>query len=314
MKRAFLLLALLVAQPLAAVSAQSTAPAGDASPYNLADFIRDDRFVNVKISPKGTYVAATVPLGEDDKTVLVILKPGETKPYGHVTLKDSHTHVADFWWVSDERLLFTVGERAGGLERPVSYGEMWGTNADGSKQGIVAGARAGGSSSRAGGKARSEGVAIQMVDTLVYNDDEVLVTVTPYGAGEIPYTSLERMNVFTGTRKPVARAPARGASFVVDYTGQARFASGMNRDFKDVLYYRRDDKSEWQVVNDESVTGRKMRALGFSRDNATAYIDAEEEQGPNSLRAFDTATMTMKQIARDEDVNPVGLLRWGGQR
>jgi dipeptidyl aminopeptidase/acylaminoacyl peptidase len=314
MKRAFLLLTLLVAQPLAVVSAQSAAPAADASSYNLGDFIRDDRFVNVKISPKGTYVAATVPLGEGDKTVLVILKPGQNTPYGHVTLKDDHTHVADFWWVSDERLLFTVGERAGGLERPVSYGEIWGTNADGSKQGIVAGARANRSASRAGGKARSEGAAIQMVDTLIDDDDDVLVTVTPYGAGDIPYTSLERMNVYTGTRKPVARAPARGSSFLVDYTGQARFASGMNRDFKEVLYYRKDDKSEWQVVNDESVTGRKMRVLGFSRDNATAYIDAEEEQGPNSLRAFDTATMTMKQIARDDDVDPVGLLRWGGQR
>ena len=319
MKRAFLLLALLVGQPLAVVSAQSTAPAGDASPYNLGDFIRDDRFVNVKISPKGTYVAATVPLGEDDKTVLVILKPGESKPYGHVTLKDSHTHVADFWWVSDERLLFTVGERAGGLERPVSVGEIWGTNADGSKQGIVAGMRASdtgarATASRAGGKARSEIAAIQMVDTLVDSDDEVLVSVTPYGGGEIPYTSLERMNVYTGTHKPIARAPVRGATFLVDYAGQVRFASGMNADFKQVLYYRKDDNAEWQVVNDESVTGRKMSALGFSRDNATAYIDAEEETGPDSLRAFDTATMTMKQIARDEDVDPAGLLRWGGQR
>jgi hypothetical protein len=81
MKRAFLLLTLLVAQPLAVVSAQSAAPAADASSYNLGDFIRDDRFVNVKISPKGTYVAATVPLGEGDKTVLVILKPGQNTPY-----------------------------------------------------------------------------------------------------------------------------------------------------------------------------------------------------------------------------------------
>lgn len=312
MKRALLLLALLVGQPLAI--AAPPAPAGDAQAYNLADFIRDDRFVTVKLSPKGTYVAATVPLSDEDKTVLVILKPGETKPYGHVTLKERGTHVANFWWVSDERLLFTVGERAGGLERPVSIGEMWGTNADGSKQGIIAGARASASASRAGGKARAEGAAIQMVDTLADNDDEVLVTVTPYGAGDIPYTSLERMNVYTGTRRPVARAPVRGATFSVDYAGQVRFASGLNRDFKEVLYYRKDDKSEWQMINDESATGRKMSVMGFSPDNATAYIDAEEEQGPNSLRAFDTATLTMKQIARDDDVDPAALIRWGGKR
>ena len=313
MNHRFLLLSVLLSFP-ALGSAQAPAAAqAETAPYNLGDFIRDDRFVDVKISPKGTYVAATIPLNADDKTVMVILKPGQKEPYGHVTLKDRNTHVAQFWWVSDDRLLFTVGERAGGLEQPVSFGEIWGTNADGSKQGIIAGARVR-SGSASSGKARAESASIQMVDTLVGNDTEVLVAVTPFAAGEIPYTSLERMNVFTGTRKPLARAPARGASFLTDFNGQARFASGLNRDFKEVLYYRKDDKSEWKLINDESATGRKMSALGFSADNATAYLQAEEATGPDSIRAFDTATESMKQVARDELVDPLGLVRAVGKR
>jgi dipeptidyl aminopeptidase/acylaminoacyl peptidase len=310
------LLAALLLLPLAS-NAQTTVPASakaaNAS-YNIGDFIRDDRFVDVKISPKGTYVAATVPLNNDDKTVMVILKPGQKEPYGHVTLKEPNTHVAQFWWVSDDRLLFTIGERAGGLERPVSYGEIWGTNADGSKQGIVAGARASRSATRSGGKARAESASIQMVDTLIDNDGEVLVAVSPFASGEIPFTTLERMNVFTGTRKPVARAPVRGASFLTDLNGQARFASGLNRDYKSVLYYRKDDKSEWKAINDESITGKAISALGFSADNATAYLQAEEDEGPDSLRAFDVATETMKQIARDEIVEPAALVRGVGKR
>lgn len=312
MKKTFLLLAALLSVSTGAI-AQSPAPTA-AQPYDIGDFIRDDRFVSVKLSPKGTYVAATVPLTVDDKTVLVILKPGESKPYGHVTLKNRNTHVADFWWVSDDRLLFTVGERAGGLEQPVSFGEIWGTNADGSKQGIVAGARASASASRAGGRAKAEGIGIQMVDTLIDDDDEVLVAVTPFAAGEIPFTSLERMNVFTGTRKPVARAPARGASFLVDHAGQVRFAEGLNRDFDSVLYYRKDDKSEWQLINDETASGTVISALGFSADNATAYLQAEETQGPDSIRAFDVATQTMKQVVRDELHDPAGLVRAVGKR
>jgi dipeptidyl aminopeptidase/acylaminoacyl peptidase len=310
------LLAALLLFPLVApaqTAAPASANAGGAA-YNLGDFIRDDRFVDVKISPKGTYVAATVPLSDGDKTVMVILKPGQKEPYGHVTLKEYNTHVADFWWVSDERVLFTIGERAGGLEQPVSYGEIWGTNADGSKQGVIAGARASGSETRASGRARAESASLQMVDTLIDSDDDVLVSVAPFAAGEIPFTTLERMNVFTGTRKPVARAPVRGASFVTDLSGQARFASGLNRDFKEVLYYRKDDKSEWKVINDESVTGKKMSAVGFSADNATAYLQAEEDKGPDSVRAFDVATETMKQVARDEIVEPAALVRAVGKR
>ena len=312
-----------------AVQAQTAAPTlakSAGASYDIADFIRDDRFIDVKISPKGTYVAATIPLTSDDKTVLVILKPGQKQPYGHVTLKERNTHVADFWWVSDDRLLFTIGERTGGLEQPVSFGEIWGTNADGSKQGIVAGARVTGTGTRSGGKARAESASIQMVDSLIDNDNEVLVAVTPFASGEIPFTSLERMNVFSGTRRPVARAPVRGASFLTDFNGQARFASGLNREYKAVLYYRKDDMSEWAVINDESITGKAISALGFSADNATAYLQAQEDQGPDSIRAFDVATKTMKQIARDQTVEPaalisgvgkrypIGLVFWGGRR
>lgn len=300
-----------------AVQAQTAAPTlakSAGASYDIADFIRDDRFIDVKISPKGTYVAATIPLTSDDKTVLVILKPGQKQPYGHVTLKERNTHVADFWWVSDDRLLFTIGERTGGLEQPVSFGEIWGTNADGSKQGIVAGARVTGTGTRSGGKARAESASIQMVDSLIDNDNEVLVAVTPFASGEIPFTSLERMNVFSGTRRPVARAPVRGASFLTDFNGQARFASGLNREYKAVLYYRKDDKSEWAVINDESITGKAISALGFSADNATAYLQAQEDQGPDSIRAFDVATKTMKQIARDQTVEPAALIRGVGKR
>ncbi len=312
--RSALLVALLLPFAVQAQTAVPTPANSAGTSYNLGDFIRDDRFVDVKISPNGTYVAATVPLTSDDKTVLVILKPGQKQPYGHVTLKERNTHVADFWWVSDDRLLFTIGERTGGLEQPVSFGEIWGTNADGSKQGIVAGARAVGSGTRSGGKARAESASIQMVDSLIDNDNEVLVAVTPFASGEIPFTSLERMNVFSGTRRPVARAPVRGASFLTDLNGQARFASGLNRDYKAVLYYRKDDKSEWTVINDESITGKAISALGFSADNKTAYLQAQEDQGPDSIRAFDVATETMKQLARDETVDPAALIRGVGKR
>lgn len=314
MRYLFPLLAALLLTPVIghAQTPVSAKPASES--YNIGDFIRDDRFVTVKISPKGTYVAATIPLSDGDKTVMVILKPGQKEPYGHVTLKEYNTHVADFWWVSDERLLFTIGERAGGLEQPVSYGEIWGTNADGSKQGIVAGARIKGASRSSSGKARGESASIQIVDTLIDNDDEVLVAVTPFASGEIPFTTLERMNVFSGNRKPVARAPVRGASFLTDFDGQARFASGLNREFKSALYYRKDDKSEWQLINDESATGKTMSALGFSADNKTAYVQAEESEGPDSLRAFDVATETMTPLFRDDVVEPAALLRAVGKR
>lgn len=289
-----------------------SATAQEPQPYNLQDFIRNDRFLRVSVSPKGTYAAATVPL--EDKTVLVIIKPGQKEPYGHVNFKEPNTHVVDFVWVNDERILFTVGEKAGGLEQPVGYGEIWGTNADGSKQGIVAGARVANSAHRAGGRARAELASMWVVDSLRNDDDYVLVGVAPYASGEAPYTSVERMNVYTGTKQPVGRAPAKAASFLTDQQGRVRFAVGVNRDYKSVLYYRTDDKSEWRLLNDESVSGKVVSALDFNADDTVAYLQSEEKSGPDSIQTFDVVTGDRKQIARDDNVDPAGLIYGIGKR
>lgn len=281
-------------------------------PYQIDDFIKRDRFQTVKISPKGTYAAATVPLG--DKTVLVILKPGQKQPYGHVNFRENNTHVVDFWWVNDERILFTVGEKTGGLEQPVSFGEIWGTNADGSRQGIVAGARASASASRAGGRAKAETSALFVIDTLPDDDENVLVGVAPFAAGEVPYTSIERMNVYTGVKRPVARAPVRGSGFLTDRQGRVRFAAGQNKAYKSALYYRPNDEAKWELVNDESVSGKIVTPLDFNQDDSLAYLQSQEKKGPDALLAFDVATRTTKQIARDDFVDPAGLIYGVGKR
>lgn len=284
---------------------QPKAPAHQPPPA-IAEFLRRDRVGQVKLSPKGTYAAATVPL--EDKTVLVILKPGQDAPYGTVNIKESNTHVVDFWWVNDERILFTVGERAGALEQPVSFGEVWGTNADGSRQGILVGARASLSASRAGGRAKAQAAAFFLIDTLRNDDDQVLVGTVPFDSGEAPYTSVERMNVNTGTKSVVARAPVRASSFIVDNQGVVRFAAGQNKDYKSVLYYRAGEKSEWKLVNDESVTRRIVVPLAFSADDRIAYLQRTEPTGPDSVQAFDPSTQTMREVARDAFVDPAGLL------
>ncbi len=291
--------------------APGTLLAADKANYEVADFIRDDRFINIKISPKGTYAAATVPRG--DKTLLIVIKPGQQEPYGLVNFRESNTHVVDFWWVNDERILFTVGEKAGGLERPVSFGEIWGTNADGAKQGLVAGARASAKGAQARGKGSTQ-VALSMLDSLPDEEDYVLVSTTPFSAGEIPYTSVERMNVYTGVRQPVTRAPSRGAGFTSDQKGRIRFAQGLNREYKSVLYYREHDKADWQLINDESVSGLIVSALDFSADDKYAYLQSQEKTGPDSIMEFDTATKTMQRVTRDDLVDPAGLIYAIGKR
>lgn len=277
------------------------------SSYKIEEFIRKDRFQSVRISPKGTYVAATVPV--DDKTVLVVLKPGQEKPISHFNLRGK-SHVMDFAWANDERLLFTVGIKDGMLEEPVPQGEIWGMDADGGNAKILAGwQNADSTSGRTGGRAR-EPVFAMLVDSLENDDDKAIISVFQPGSS---YTTAEKMDVKSGARIPVAQAPVARASFITDRQGTVRFALGAKNDNIAKLYYRKDDKAGWKLLEDEGVSGRALVPLDFSGDGSVVYMQAEHPTGPDSIVAFDVATEQMKEVARDDFVDPAGLVNAVGK-
>ena len=116
------------------------------------------------------------------------------------------------------------------------------------------------------------------------------------------------MNVKTGSRTTIARAPIRSASFTADPQGVVRFASGANSDRRVKTYYRDGADSEWEIINDEATTNKIVSAVGFSADGKIAYLESEEDAGPNAVYAFDTRTKEKTLVARDDRVDPTGYL------
>ncbi len=276
-------------------------------PIPIQAFLRNDSFDAIKLSPTGKYVARSVALGE--KTVLAINDRKTNKLTGHFTLAGK-TQVQDFWWVSDERLLISVGEKSGLLEQPLATGELYATNADGSGQAILIGQRAGEDTTAShikGGKER-DAVAAFMVEDQPRNAKKAIISVSPM-QGEVLFTRAEEMDVYTGHRAVVAIAPVRRATFKTDLQGVVRFAMGSGADNLSKTYYRDNANSDWQLLNDQSVSKRNLIPLGFSADGRTAYLDKEEEQGPDGIYAYDTTTHTMTMQLRDPVVDPAWILR-----
>ena len=275
-------------------------------PILIQNFLRNDSFDGIRLSPTGKYVARSVSLGE--KTVLTISRRSDGKLTGHFNLAGK-TQVQDFWWVNDERLLISVGEKFGLLEKPQPTGELYATNADGSGQAILVGQRAGEDTTAshiAGGKQR-DNVAAFMVDDLPNDKNSVIVAVRPM-QGEAPYTRAEILDIYSGHRSVAAVAPVRDADFKTDPQGVVRFAFGSSVDNWSKTYYRDSPKSDWQLLNDQSVSERKLMPLGFSADGRTAYLQKDETQGPDGIYAYDTATHAMKLQQRDAVVDPARIL------
>lgn len=293
----------LAAALCAGIAGQAQAQVA-ASAVNVDAYIKLDTFERIKISPSGEYFAATVPY--PDRTVLAILRRSDNKITGSLQM-GKNTHVDDFWWVNPTRVLVSTTEKYGSLDRPQPTGELYAINANGSGADLLVGYRVddGGAGTHLKPKKR-ESVAAFLVDDLPQDDESVVIAVSPFMVD--PFKRAERMNVNTGRRVTIARAPVRNADFVTDNAGVVRFAYGQGIDLVSKLYYRANEKAEWTLLNDESATGRGEWAVGFSPDNSIAYLEVEQDKGPNMLVGYDVASGKRTPLLGDDSVDPAIML------
>lgn len=283
---------------------------------SVEPFTRKDAFKQVKIAPDGKHLALSVPIG--DHTSLVILDPATLKPVSQFSVS-GQVHVNDFWWANSNRLLVSIAEMHGSLDKPISTGEIFATNVDGKGQDILFGYRAVASQQVTGTRIKSNRqleASAEMIARLPDDPGHVLVTITPwsYSAGQETPTTLEIMDIRDGEHRKLGTLPLRSADVVTDHKGHARFVYGVGQDAQNRLYYHDDDAAPWTLINDENVSHHVMTPMGFSADNAIAYVRSSEDSGPDSVRKFDVATKSMSLLVADKSADPDHLLYADGSR
>ena len=294
---------------MASLPGQGVAQPAPAAGVDVAAFIKRDVFKDIKISPTGQYLAATVPM--EDRTGMVILDRTTNQRTAAFALgKD--THVEEFVWVSPERVVISIAETFGQLDNPQLTGELFAVNADGSKHENLVGFRvdSGGAGTRIKPKV-PEMVWASLVDSLVDDDRSVIVGIRPFGDEQ--YSRAEKMDVFTGRRTAVARSPVPDAQFMTDNAGVVRFAVGSRSDNASKLYYRTGAEAEWTLVNDQAKTGRVEWPVGFSPDNTIAYLQVEQDKGPDAIVAYSVASGDRTVVAQHPKVDPLGIISQFGK-
>lgn len=271
-----------------------------AAELDLDPYIRKDVFTDIKLSPNGDFLAATVQ--QEDRTSLVVLRRSDNKVTGSISL-GRHNHVHDFWWVNPERVVFSAAQKLGMLDMPQLTGELFAMNADGSKKENLLGYRveSAGPGTRIQPK-KAGFVAGYLVDTLPDDDRNVVVMVRPFA--ELPYTTAELLDVYTGRRTVLARSPVTEADFSTDGRGVVRFAYGRTVNNANQLYLRAGEGQEWKILNDEDVTERVELPLGFSADQRVAYLSVEQAKGTDAIVALDLESGQRTELLRNPRVDP----------
>ncbi len=290
---------------VASFGAPAVEPARHADSKLLDAFLKPDNFNRIKLSPDGTYIAISVPIG--DRTILSMMRRSDMKLMGTFNMRGK-THVADFWWVSNTRIVLSIAEKDGPLEQPVLTGEMFATDVDGGKQTILTGYRSGEMQTGSHLHKRDDAwVWSRFVARIPGTNDEILAAVTyPNDLGVAATTSLERVNVNTGFRRKVTTSQLAWADFVVDHQARPRFAYGESDAGFLRLYYRDADGNDWQLINDEVTSKQRATPIGFNKDDSLAYLLIDEPEGPSSIYAMDVATGKRERVVRDPRVDPDG--------
>ena len=281
-----------------------------AATLDLDRYLRQESFTDIKISPGGEYIAATVPL--EAGTALAIYRIADMKMVGSFRPpRNDHAHTFD--WVSNERLLVGMAQKFGVLDRPTPTGELFGINANGKGGELLVGYRVADQSLGTNIKVKPAGlVAAYLSDELKDDDRNALVTVIPLVGSS--HAQVERMDVITGRRNAVARAPIPDADFTTDEQGEVRFARAVVTDGTQKLYYRTGSNSDWVLLNDESLSKRIEAPLGFSADGRLAYLQIEQADGPDAIVSWDPQSNERRTVLRDGSADPARIIRRPGSR
>jgi dipeptidyl aminopeptidase/acylaminoacyl peptidase len=277
--------------------------AARAAMVDVEPFVRREQFREVQLSPRGTYLAATLPM--EDRTGLVILRMSDQQVSARFSL-GRNTDIAWFRWVNDERVLAGVADKFGMLASPLATGEIVGIDADGDAELLIGQRVQGGGAGTRIQQKNPEQVWARLTDDLSQDERNVILTVSSFG--EDAYTRAEKMDVYSGRRVVVAKVPVRNASFTTDHHGVVRLAMGADGDNVSRIYYRAGEEAEWTMINDEGASNRRETPLGFSADGGTMYLRSGQPGGPDSIIAWDAGSGQRREVLRDDNVDPYEII------
>ena len=281
--------------------------AAAAEPLPYAAFAQPLRHERVALSSDGEYLATDTLV--DGKRSLLLMRLSDRHRV-EITPRE-RDEIVGFEWVDTRRLLYTVGTRAAGTERPVPTGELFFVDADGSNGALLFGARAG---SAVGGthikRLRPERASAVLVDALRDDARNILIWTSDArldtGAGE---HAVWRMDVVDGARRQLFASPLRHpAGFLADPAGVVRFAYGSNGDNIYKVLYRAGEGRGWELAFDGNVAGGRAQPLQFAADGKTVYWRCEPPGRIGGVCRWSADARRLEPVWNSRDVESHGLL------
>lgn len=264
-----------------------------AESISLEEYARHAQFQDVKISPSGKYLAVSN-RADDGNVQVVVLDLANLTAVSQTHFRGEDT-INTFYWVNNERLVFSLAREIGSLEQPQPTGELYGINADGKRGVMLTGYRSNDQSL----------TASELIDFLPRDDKHIIISSRNLRRKE-PFIEFYRLNVDTGRKRKVGQAPIRAIKGTSIYTltdneGLPRIIMGIDpdKDTDTVLMLRAPNNRDWQELKRFSEdSDRGFIPLAFAADNKTVFGLSNLTSNTQAIVEVDLTTKAQEILAQ----------------
>lgn len=300
-----------IAAGLALACAFGARAAVEPAPLPIEDFVRHPTYSEVRISPAGEYLAMTVDRGGQD--VLTVLRTADLSIVKVNQLPDEKS-IGSFYWVSRDRLVFNAVKKFGRFAAPFNTGEWYGVNADGSQPRPLVFFGTLDATQR---NKTTDGI-YSMLDTLRGDDQQVLMAVAKPRSSKGAGTEVVALDVLSGRRREIVRAPRENCSIETDASDQPRFAVCYDAQndagqFEEHLELYRLEGAKWVLMNRSQDAGTRIRIVGVAPDG-TVYAEQDDRKAPAAFGTLDPSTGKFTKLFQDPVADPAGYIRAADMR
>jgi len=262
----------------------------------LEEFTRLPLYSQIKISPTGEYLAATV-RNDDGQNSLVIMRTDAREITANLR-GFGRDFITNFIWANDERVLVLLGTKYGSLDAPSATHDIAAVNWDGSRKEWLF------------GRGKESNVAfdrtykVANILSLLDDDDEhVLIGVNDYSNPNSTYTEVYRLDVYSGSTSKVTTAPTRGAQVVTDNDGAVRLAISADPDNENAIIIHERVGKRWQLSGTYHGKEGTVSPVAYAPDNRVLYVLDNRETDTNSLYFWNTDSEEVELIHESDIVD-----------
>jgi dienelactone hydrolase len=270
---------------LALAAAAVAGPATTGSPPSLDALLRRPQYERVEISPDGALLA--IAYHNDRGTAVTVVTRSGHVPVAAID-PGARGEISGLAWLGAQQLLISANRSVGPYSVPIVQPALYLLNIHEKHPKILPASFIGtidGDTSH---------ILVRFCETFEHGDCVY----------EVRLVDIDHLNRHGRT---LALAPMADSSFLVDHAGMVRFAWGWDDTDRSRLYVRGAD-AKWTLLNDSDASHVDVVPLGISRDNRTAFLQAQQPDGPDAIESYDFATGKRTQLLRDAVSDPIATI------